>query len=456
MAEKRTTNYVLAVILFVLVYLLGYTTQRHETFTLLTLYSLFFAAYAWVISKKTEDQLSFWIICAIGLRLLLLLAVPNLSDDFYRFIWDGRLVAAGHHPFAHPPSYYIENAITVPGVDHELYAKLNSKYYFTIYPAVAQFLFGVAAKFSDSIYGCLLVLKASIIATEVGSIFLLKKLLSRFNIQRTHLLMYALNPLVILELTGNVHFEAILIFFLLLTLYFLSHDQFYLAALCLAISICVKLIPIIFLPAILPLLGFRKSISFYLATLCFCAMLFLPLLDEKTINGFQNSLGYYFSRFEFNASIYFLVRELGYLFFGFNIVGVAGGVLGLIAAIFILMISFHWPNRFKRLYQQIFTTSAESPQLWRFMQAMMWSLLLYFLFTTTLHPWYITTLLALSVFTHYQFVVIWTYLIFFTYAGYAVDGFNENLLLTAFEYVIVLGYLAYELIWKRNTFASSI
>src|SRR5687767_8522266 len=214
MAEKRPANYVLAFILFVLVCLLGYTTQRHETITLLTLYSLFFAAYVWVISKSTEDQLSFWIICAIGLRLLLLFAVPNLSDDFYRFIWDGRLLAAGHHPFAHPPSYYIENAITIPGADHELYEKLNSKHYFTIYPAVAQFVFAIAAKFSNSIYGCLLILKITIVASEVGSIFLLKKLLERFNILRTHLLIYALNPLVILELTGNVHFEAILIFFI--------------------------------------------------------------------------------------------------------------------------------------------------------------------------------------------------------------------------------------------------
>jgi hypothetical protein len=73
------------------------------------------------------------------------------------------------------------------------------------------------------------------------------------------------------------------------------------------------------------------------------------------------------------------------------------------------------------------------------------SLLIYFLFTTTLHPWYIIPLLVLSIFTDFKFVILWTGVIFLTYAGYHSEGFQENLWITAFEYAAVLGYLAYEL-----------
>lgn len=452
MAEKKSLTYVLALAFFLLVYLLGYEIERHETLSLLFLYSILFAGYTLVITGSLPTQLQFWIACAIGLRLVLLFSVPNLSEDVYRFIWDGRLLISGYHPFANVPSYYIENGVTVPGIDVTLYSKLNSKNYFTVYPSVAQFLFAFAAEISSSIYGAILVLKIIVFTAEVGSIFLLKKLLNHFNINPSNILIYALNPLVILELAGNVHLEALMIFFILLTLYFLALDRINFAALCLAISICVKIVPVIFLGAIFPLLGIKKTILFYLLIACFCLILFLPLLDMQVLYGFQNSLGYYFSRFEFNASIYYVARGLGYLLFGFNIIEIAGGVLGALAVLLMLMISFEWPERYKRFYKHFFTPSPHSQQaVWKFLLTIMWVLLIYFLFTTTLHPWYISTLLALSIFTPYKFVVIWTFTIFLTYSGYTINGFDENLWLTTFEYVAVLGYLAYEILWKRKS-----
>jgi hypothetical protein len=81
----------------------------------------------------------------------------------------------------------------------------------------------------------------------------------------------------------------------------------------------------------------------------------------------------------------------------------------------------------------------------------MWMLFIYLLFTTTLHPWYISTLFMFSVFTSYRFVAVWTGMIFLTYAGYSQDAFHEVLWLTSLEYVTVLGYLGYELWMQRST-----
>jgi uncharacterized membrane protein len=59
---------------------------------------------------------------------------------------------------------------------------------------------------------------------------------------------YALNPLVIIELTGNLHFEAVMIFFTLLSVWLLVTNKWILASLALTLAISAKLLPIIFLP----------------------------------------------------------------------------------------------------------------------------------------------------------------------------------------------------------------
>ncbi len=445
MLKQKAIQYILLSILFIIYLLIGYDVQRYETLVLLGSYSVLFVIYSWIILRGKEEQIQFWVYSSLLFRLVLLFAVPALSDDFYRFVWDGRLLTSGHHPFSHIPSFYIENQISIPGIDETLFRKLNSKNYFTIYPPLAQFLFWLSAKLSSSIYGSLMILKISIFLAEVGSILITKKLLDQFNFPQKNILIYALNPLVILELSGNVHLEAIMIFFILLSCYLLVQRKIILAAVAFAASICVKLVPVIFLPAILPLLGWKKATLFYGAVVLVCGVLFLPLWNEEILFGFKNSLGYYFTKFEFNASIYYLVRELGFVFYGYNIIQTAGWLLGLIALILILLVSS----------SQWLKTNQDKPstmdhRLWTFLHVMMWSLLIYFLFTTTLHPWYIITLLALSVFTNYRFGVLWTGMIFLSYAGYGAVGFKENLWIVAFEYATVLGYLAYELVWEKD------
>ncbi|MEQ9229236.1 MAG: hypothetical protein RIF46_01035, partial [Cyclobacteriaceae bacterium] len=71
----------------------------------------------------------------------MLFATPSLSDDFYRFIWDGRLLAHGIHPFAELPGFYLDPSLNIPGIDQSLFDNLNSKEYFTIYPPFAQLIF---------------------------------------------------------------------------------------------------------------------------------------------------------------------------------------------------------------------------------------------------------------------------------------------------------------------------
>ncbi len=440
MVRQRSIDYSLFVVMLALYALLSFIIERHETLPLLGCYFVVFIIYLFVIFRPDGEHVAFWFMASVVIRGLLLFSVPNLSDDFYRFIWDGRLLASGYHPFAEVPSHYLEHNLSVPGIDAALFQNLNSPDYFTIYPPLAQFIFWVSVKLAPhSIYGSAFVMKLFIFFSEIGSLVILKKLLLHYNLPVSRVLQYALNPLVIIELTGNVHLEAIMIFFILLSILFLVRKKLVLSATAISLAISVKLIPLILLPALLPRMGWKKALIYYSIVGLMTLLLFLPLLDENILAGFQNSLSYYFKKFEFNASIYYLVREWGYWYYGYNIIQTAGWLLGTVSASIILYISFVSFNSNSGAYGKR-----------KLLVVFLFVMLSYFLFTTTLHPWYITTLFLFSVFTEFRFALLWTALIFLTYAGYSSSGYSENLWLVVIEYLSVLGYLAYEMLWKRK------
>ncbi|HYG20857.1 MAG TPA: glycosyltransferase 87 family protein [Ohtaekwangia sp.] len=449
MNDQKGLNYFVAAFLTLLYAFVAYDVQRYDTVALLLTYSGAFGAYLWIVRRNHDNDIRFWLYTSILARSVLVFSTPLLSDDFYRFIWDGRLLAGGHHPFAFIPSWYTENQVPVPGLTQGLYEGLNSKDYFTIYPPVAQFVFWLAAKVSpDSIYGSVVFMKLIIFIAEIGTLFLMQKLLRRFSLPAYNVLLYAWNPLVILELVGNVHFEGILIFFLLLSIHLLTQEKYWQSALAFALAICTKLLPVLLLPVMIARTGVKRSLIYYALVGNFTLLLFLPLYDPAIVYGFAQSFGYYFHKFEFNASLYYLLRTWGFWYFGYNIIQGLGWILAGIAACAILGYAYaHYktvqtnpPGHQKHPRERY----AALPGDW------MWMLLIYFFCTTTLHPWYIITPLALSIFTKYRFMVVWTLLIFFSYAGYTNTGFVENYWITAIEYLSVITCLVYELRWKKE------
>lgn len=442
MLKQNLLQYLLALVSLILFILIGYYIERHQTGPLFACYFSLFGIYILLIRKREPmaGELSFWLVASILFRVVLVFATPALSDDFYRFIWDGRLLSAGYSPFSDVPSFYMDPGNTLPGLDTELYDKLNSRSRFSSYPPLCQFIFWMSAKVSpNSIYGSVLVMKVILLLFEIGTLFLVKKLLEAMHLQARTILVYALNPLVILEIMGNLHFEGVMIFFLLLAFFLMMKGRLTVSSTAFASAVCTKLIPLIFLPALLRPLGWKKALLYWTATGIISFVLFLPLLNREIFYGFSTSLGYYFQQFEFNASVYYLVRAAGYAIFGFNIIHFAGPILAFIAAVCIFRIAFAplsppmnhgvHPGLFKR---------------------MLWCLFIYFVSTTILHPWYVITLLALSLYTPYHFPILWTGLIFLTYAGYEEYSFRENFLLVSLEYIILLAYISYETLWTSR------
>lgn len=439
MPEHKPQRYAVAIASCVLLFVAGYLLERHQTVPVLLAYYALFALYVYAILKLSgsQDDVTFWLYVAILYRAVLLFSLPALSDDFYRFVWDGRLIAAGYNPFTDVPSYYMNTNTRVEGLDAALFEQLNSQQRFSSYPPVCQLVFWLSAKFSpSSILGSVLVMRTILLLFEIATLWILLRLLRHFQLPRKSVLLYALNPLVVLEITGNLHFEGVMVFFLMLAILLLAVNRPWISAVSFALSVCTKLIPLLFLPVLPRFSGWPKAVKYWIITGAVTLVLFVPLVRAGIVHGFSTSLGYYFQQFEFNASLYYLIRAAGFAVAGFNIIQYAGPLLALIAAIVICIIALRFTNKSG---QEI------SPEIFR---VMLWCLFVYFLSTTILHPWYIITLLSLCIFTRFRFPVVWTGLIFVTYAGYTEDGFYETLWLIALEYTILLGVILYETLWK--------
>ncbi|MEM7549040.1 MAG: hypothetical protein AAF363_05170 [Bacteroidota bacterium] len=414
---------------------LSYFTYRYETEIVLAIYLLLFINY--YRFYKAANEANFELLFTFGLvfRIVLLTAIPNFSDDFYRFIWDGRLLNAGIDPFENLPSFYMQTETTPKGINESLFNKLNSPSYFTIYPPVNQFVFWLSTLIGqNSIFWSMVVMKLVLIGAEIGSLFILKKFKAISLLNEKSILLYALNPLVIIELSGNLHFESILIFFLLITIWYLQKNGLIQAAIAIGLGVLTKLIPLMLLPLFLRRLKLKKLILFYGIVSAIVVLLTIPFLTEGLISGMTASIGLYFQKFEFNAGIYYLLRSVGYSLTGYNQISVIGKVLAITTFLGILAYSLIYKKRDSNIAE-----------------AFMWVFVIYFSLATTVHPWYICTILAMSIFTRYKFPVVWSFLIFLTYTGYSESGYLENLWVVALEYVIVFGFLLMELINNSST-----
>ena len=409
---------------------LGYGIDRTDFQSLLTAFGVAFLGYGLLVFRLPDTKsLRYWIGLGLLLRLVLVFAFPLLSDDVYRFIWDGRLVAAGYNPFTQLPAYYVQGGPSVAGLDAALFDRLNSPEYYTIYPPVAQGVFALAAWLSPgSWYGAAVVMKVFLLLCELGTGYLLYRLLQTFALPSVRLLYYWLNPLILVEITGNLHFEGAMICFLLLALYALTRGKYGGAAGAMGLSIASKLLPLMFLPFLLGRLWRRSFWVFYGGLAVVLAGLFLPLFSSEFISGFGGSLDLYFRKFEFNASLYYLLRAYGYYDVGWNQIARYGPVLAALAGAVICILALS--DR---------TTDWRSlPGHW------LAAFTLYLLCATTVHPWYLAVPIVLCVFTPWRFPLVWSFFILLTYISYTTVPYQENLWLVAMEYGVVSGYYLYE------------
>lgn len=486
--KLHKTPLLLALTSLVLYWFFAYDLVRTEYVKLIVLYGMLFVLFYQLV-KQLKHQPKLLTYLAFGFRAIFIFAIPNLSQDFYRFIWDGRMILEGFNPYLYTVESFIDKGEFPIAQALELregMGSLNASHY-TNYPPINQLCFVIAGLFAGkSILASVIVMRLLIIAADFGTLYFGQKLLEKLKLPTHNIFWYILNPFIIIELTGNLHFEGVMIFFLIWSLYLLYSKKWQFAAVVLALSISVKLIPLIFLPLffqwfvkrpldcargdnenvlsgraqsrpnlskednvilkqvqhdkylkLIPAFtGMTKLVGFYAIVIITTVLLFAPFYSSEFINNYSQTVALWFQNFEFNASIYYIAREIGYLFRGYNEIAVIGKIIPIIVIITTLIITFFRRN--KTMIELI--------------TAMLFVLSFYYFTTTTVHPWYVATLLILSVFTKYKFPLVWSFVIILSYLAYInlnkADK-SENLFIIAIEYVIVYGVFIWEVFIKK-------
>src|SRR5699024_1722596 len=208
-------------------------------------------------------------------RAGLIMAWPGLSDDLYRFFWDGVISNQGISPYAMTPDELREQSHLITlYLAENIHPNLNSGSYYSIYPPLAQKFYQVATYFTpDNIYHSAIIMRIFIIAADAGIIYLLLKLLPALQFQQKNALLYALNPLLILEFTGNLHPEVIMLFFFLFAFWWMLKGKWFLFSLFFSAAVLSKLTVVLLLPLFIRSLGIRNFIfsSGIIAGICLLA-----------------------------------------------------------------------------------------------------------------------------------------------------------------------------------------
>ena len=409
----------------------GFVLERTNFTFLFIIVSGAFITYYYIY----KQHLSLGVALTIGIifRTVYFNSIPVFSDDYFRFIWDGKMILEGVSPFEFLPSEYVENNSNK--YLHYLVEKMNSPNYYSVYPPMSQLVYTLSALVDQPKYS-IVIIRLFLIGADVIAFIFIRKILALFNKDKKIAILYFLNPLVIIEFAGNLHFEGLMVCFLVVSLYLLFTKKYILSSTIFALSIGVKLLPLMFLP----LLFFRlKGLWKWLYPLVvgtIVVLLFIPFLDIALLQKMMESVNLYFQSFEFNASVYYILRWIGFKIYGYNTISMVGAGLGITNLLLILLISYF--RRTKDLFTTLLAINS-----------------VYLLLSTTIHPWYLVMPLLFSVFTSYRYMVVWSLMVFLSYSRYQTSLYQENYYLVTLEYLMVIGYLFYEFSKLRRKLLTS-
>lgn len=232
---------------------------------------------------------------AIAARLLVLPSAPSLSEDVYRYLWDGRLVSEGVNPYPRAP-----DDPALARFHDDLRGRLNHAEVPTIYPPAAQLLFGAVARVEPSP----LAWKLAMLSLEVPLWIALGSLLRRRGVPAERILIFAWNPLVIIESYAGGHVDLVVAAFLTLTLALAEARRPLSAGCSFALAALTKYTALLLAPFFLR----RREFKLLAAAAAAAALLFLPFAEAG--RSLWTGLAVYLTHWEYNGALYPLARAV--------------------------------------------------------------------------------------------------------------------------------------------------
>ncbi len=245
-------------------------------------------------TPQIQKQALLIILFAIAFRAIMLPITPWLSDDIYRYIWDGRVLMNRINPYQWAP-----NAPELAHLrDVEIFSRVNHPEIGTIYPPLLQAVFAIG----QVLGGKILSLKILFTLIDILVLTILLKAMKSSRIDQRQVLLYAWNPLPILEISGSGHADGLVGSFFLLTVLQLGAGQFRRGVYFIAAGFLTKLTNAL----VLPFLWLRKH---YRETMIIFAVIvligYLPFAGAG--EGLFSGLSTFSAKWRFNDSIFSLI-----------------------------------------------------------------------------------------------------------------------------------------------------
>jgi len=393
---------------------------------------------------------------------------PLLSDDVHRFLWDGRVLRAGLDPYRFPPA---DPALAE--LRDEVWRRVNHPEIPTIYPPLAQVLFGVLGGLADHPRTLQLASLGVHLAAVAAAHRALSGATDRIRGRATWLL--ALNPLALAETASSGHLlDALVGLLLLLVAASLAAGRFRRAAGAAAAAVGVKLVGLLALPLLV-----RRSPGAFAVVAALSVAFVLPVLGAGHGSDDAGGLHHYALRWRGNEGAYGLVEDA--------VEGATGtllteGALGpeavargfprgravdpfrpfrqekkpRLALPEDLVIG--WLSRLVVVVAVLVVLllrdrpSAGAPKTdpWRGGRALRLGVLVGLLGAPQLHPWYLLWLLPLGIVLGGRIALVWSAAVLGSYAGadaWAAHRVGAELgAFRAAEYAVVLGTLSLEVL----------
>jgi hypothetical protein len=357
----------------------------------LLLYAAIFMAYLWsvrAVLAAREPWPVAWIVgFALLFRATLFFSAPSLSDDIYRYVWDGMLVNHGVNPYQYAPG-----APELSTYRDVLYERINHKDIGTPYGPVTILISAAAEHFAHSVYA----VKILFLVFDGLVILLLLRLLDMAGKPRSHVLLYAWNPLAVVEIAGSGHNDILAVFLMLASLYLLLSERARAASFAAMSAVAAKYFALLFLPAVWKRLGPSKWFIAPLGLALFFGPFYLHL-DQHLASVFKVGAAW-----RFNDGAFALL----------NFITGSPTISKVIAATIFAAVA-------------ITICRSDMPPL----KGAMWLIGSALLLTSTLHPWYLLWLLPFLCLYPQRAWILFTGFVMLSYhvvIRYAAEGVWEE------------------------------
>ncbi len=247
----KKTNYIVGLFFFLTAVTNALLVGTYSPLSLVIVYASLFLPYLYFLRATAKGRWNWKEIFILGFAIRIACAFidPLLSDDIFRYVWEGRVNLAGLSPFANAPN---SDALIFLR-DNEIWPLINHNHIPAIYPPFAQFYFTLVA----FLKGGIIAVKLGFIAIEGLTLWGLFKILKETwtrNRMEYAMAIYVLNPLVIYEVAWSGHLDvlawALLVLGLALLVYRWKTRWVLLSAILIGLSISAKFLGLILLPLI--------------------------------------------------------------------------------------------------------------------------------------------------------------------------------------------------------------